>query len=55
MTKAKFDDIVGTMIEIGILNPVRALRDANYFNEQFWAYVDAENIVRGWFNLEPIL
>ena len=55
MTIAKFDDIVGTMIEIGVLDPVLALRDTNYFNEQFWAYVNAENTVRGWLNLEPIL
>ena len=55
MTEAKFDDIVYMMIENGILDPARALRDKNYFNEQFWRYVEAANAVRNWLNLEPLL
>lgn len=55
MTYAKFNDIVSTMIEIGVLDPVRALADVNYFNEQFWTYVYAANIARETMNMEPLL
>jgi len=55
MTEAKFNDIVHTMVEMGVLDPARALIDREYFNTQFWTYVNAANTVRDWLHMEPIL
>lgn len=54
MTEEKFIDIVNTMVDIGVLNPAKAMLDNKYFQEQFWSYVNATNTVRKWLNIEPI-
>ena len=55
MTEAKFRDIVETMIEIGILDIIRALIDKEYFIGLFWEYVYASNTVRDWLHMEPLI
>ena len=55
MTEAKFKDIIYTMIELGVLDPAKALLDREYFNERFWMYVDAANIAREMLHMEPLL
>lgn len=55
MTEAKFRDIVETMIEMGVLDPTRALLDKEYFSQQFWTYVYAANIAREALKMEPLL
>jgi hypothetical protein len=55
MTEAKFRDIVETMIEYKLIDPVRAMIDREYLTERFWTYVEAANIARSMMHMEPIM
>ena len=55
MTEAKFRDIIETMIEYKMLDPVKALMDREYLTERFWMYVEAANIAREIMHIEPLM
>ena len=55
MTEAKFRDIVETMIELNVIDPVLAMVDREYLTERFWAYVDAANTAREIMHMEPLM
>jgi len=55
MTKAKFVDIVSTMIEFGMLDPYEAMLNQNYLVEQVNMYIEAANVARKMMNIEPLV
>lgn len=55
MTEAKFRDIIGTMIELNMLDPVRAMIDSKYLVERVNLYIEAANVTREIMNMEPLV
>ena len=55
MTEAKFRDIIATMVEMGILDPVKAIVNQDYFVETFNQYVKCANIAREMMHMEPLV
>ena len=55
MTEAKFRDIIETMIELKLIDPVQAMLDKNYLTERFWMYVEAANLAREMMHMEPLM
>ena len=55
MTEAKFRDIIGTMVELNLLDPVRAMIDSNYLAERVNLYIEAANVAREIMHMEPLV
>ena len=46
MTEEKIHDIIVTMVEYNLIDPVRALTDSDYLAEQVLLYIKSANIAR---------
>ena len=54
MTQEKIIDIIDTMVEYRLIDPVRALYDKKYLVESVLLYIEAANIAREMMHMEPL-
>lgn len=55
MTQEKVIDIIDTMIEYGLIDPVRALYDKEYLVESVCHYIEAAHIAREIMHMSPLV
>lgn len=55
MTQEKVIDIINTMIEYGLIDPVRALYDKKYLVESVLQYIEAANLAREIMHMSPLV
>ena len=55
MTEEKIKDIISTMIEFKLLDPIRAMVDEDYLINSVTDYIKAANIVREMLHMEPLI
>lgn len=55
MTKAKFVEIVSTLIEFGMIDPYEAMLNQSYLIKCVNMYIEAANIARKMMNMEPLI
>jgi hypothetical protein len=55
MTQEKVIDIIDTMIEYRLIDPVRALYDKEYLVESVCRYIEAANIAREIMHMPPLV
>lgn len=55
MTKEKVIDIIDTMLEYGLIDPVRALIDQKYLVESVLMYIESANTAREIMHMSPLV
>lgn len=55
MTQEKVIDVIDTMIEYKLIDPVRALYDREYLVESVSQYIKAANIAREIMHMSPLV
>jgi len=55
MTEEKIIDIIDTMIEYQLIDPVRALYDKEYLVESVCHYIEAANVAREIMHMPPLV
>jgi len=54
MTEEKMLDIIVTMVEYGMLDISRAMRDTTYLVESINMYIEAANVAREMMHMSPL-
>ena len=55
MTREKVIDIIDTMLEYGLIDPVRALTDQEYLVESILMYIESANMARKMMHMSPLV
>ena len=55
MTEAKFRDIIYTMVELDLIDPIRAMYDPEYLVSKVKLYIECANVAREMMNMEPLV
>lgn len=55
MTEEKIKDIISTMIEFKLLDPIRAMVDEDYLINSVTDYIKAANIAREVLHMPPLV
>lgn len=55
MTREKVIDIIDTMLEYGLIDPVRALTDQEYLVESILIYIKSANMARKMMHMSPLV
>ena len=55
MTQEKVIEIIDTMLEYGLIDPVRASTDQEYLVESVLMYIESANIARKIMHMSPLV